>query len=49
MTTFNSMLALKQEIDRYKLLEKSIYAKSRRKFSEKYWRSLVRLKLKIKK
>jgi hypothetical protein len=45
MTTFNSMLVLKQEIDRYKLLEKSIYSKSRRKFLEKYWRSLVRLKL----
>ena len=49
MRTLNSMLVLKQEMDRYKLLEKSVYAKSRRKFSEKYWRSLVRLKLKIKK
>jgi hypothetical protein len=48
MRTLNSMLVLQQEMDRYKLLEKSVYAKSRRKFSEKYWRSLVRLKLKIK-
>jgi len=48
MRTLNSMLVLQQEIDRYKLLEKSIYSKSRRKFLHKYWRSLVRLKLKTK-